>query len=83
MYLVYKIFPSSCPKCNNSFGSQNNFGIFYGEGNSLLERIANHYDSVVPPMKENADRSNLLGRVVESKEAIIESEEMRVNGQHN
>ena len=53
------------------------------EGNSLLERITNHYDSVVPPMKENADRSNRLGRVVESQEAIIESEEMRVNGQHN
>ena len=53
------------------------------EGNSLLDRIANHYDSVVPPMKENADRSNRLGRVVENQEAIIESEEMRVNGQHN
>ena len=53
------------------------------EGNSLLDRIANHYDSVVPPMKENADRSNRLGRMVETQEATIESEEMRVNGQHN
>ena len=54
------------------------------EENSItLNKILAHYNSVVPPMKENADRSNRLGRVVENQEAIIESEEMRVNGQHN
>ncbi len=53
------------------------------ENSSILNQILGHYNSVVPPMKENADRSNRLGRVVENQEAIIESEEMRVNGQHN
>ena len=53
------------------------------ESNSLLERIANHYDSVVPPMKENTDRANKYGRMAEERGIIDEAEEMRVNGQHN
>ena len=53
------------------------------ENNETLKHILGHYNSVVPPMKENADRSNRLGRMVETQEATIESEEMRVNGQHN
>jgi hypothetical protein len=33
--------------------------------NSTLERILGHYNSVVPPMKEGADRSNRFGREAE------------------
>ncbi len=33
--------------------------------NSTLEKILGHYNSVVPPMQENADRSNRIGRQVE------------------
>ena len=42
----------------------------------VLKKILGHYNSVVPPMKEGADRSNKYGR-------IAEAEEMRENGQHN
>ena len=63
--------------------NQNSIENFVEENSITLNKILAHYNSVVPPMKENADRSNRLGRVVENQEAIIESEEMRVNGQHN
>ena len=33
--------------------------------NETLEKILGHYNSVVPPMKEGADRSNRIGRQVE------------------
>ena len=33
--------------------------------NATLEKILGHYNSVVPPMKEGADRSNRIGRQVE------------------
>jgi len=33
--------------------------------NETLEKILTHYNSVVPPMKEGADRSNRIGRQVE------------------
>jgi len=46
------------------------------ENNETLKKILGHYNEVVPPMKENTDRSNRLGRVVESQE-------MRENGYHN
>ena len=46
------------------------------ENNETLKKILGHYNSVVPPMKEGADRSNKYGR-------IADAEEMRVNGQHN
>ncbi len=42
----------------------------------VLKKILAHYNSVVPPMKENAERSNKFGR-------LADAEEMRVNGQHN
>ena len=42
----------------------------------VLKKILAHYNSVVPPMKEGADRSNKYGR-------IADAEEMRANGQHN
>jgi hypothetical protein len=42
----------------------------------VLKKILAHYNSVVPPMKEGADRSNKYGR-------IADAEEMRENGQHN
>ena len=34
--------------------------------NSTLEKILGHYNSVVPPMQENADRSNRIGREAET-----------------
>jgi hypothetical protein len=46
------------------------------ELNETLKKILAHYNSVVPPMKEGADRSNKYGR-------IADAEEMRNNGQHN
>ena len=46
------------------------------ELNNTLKEILAHYNSVVPPMKEGADRSNKYGR-------IADAEEMRNNGQHN
>ena len=33
--------------------------------NETLEKILGHYNAVVPPMKEGADRSNRFGRQVE------------------
>jgi len=47
------------------------------ENNDTLKKILRHYNEVVPPMKENADRSNKFGRIAET------SEEMRLNGLHN
>ncbi len=47
------------------------------ELNDTLKKILAHYNAVVPPMKENADRSNKFGRLAET------SEEMRLNGIHN
>jgi hypothetical protein len=47
------------------------------ELNDTLKKILAHYNAVVPPMKENADRSNKFGRIAET------SEEMRLNGIHN
>ena len=47
------------------------------ENNETLKKILGHYNEVVPPMKENADRSNKFGRIAET------SEEMRLNGIHN
>ena len=35
------------------------------KNNQTLEKILGHYNSVVPPMKEGADRSNRFGREVE------------------
>ena len=46
------------------------------ELNETLKKILAHYNSVVPPMKDGADRSNKYGR-------IADAEEMRNNGQHN
>jgi hypothetical protein len=46
------------------------------ENNETLKKILGHYNAVVPPMKEGADRSNKYGR-------IADAEEMRANGQHN
>jgi hypothetical protein len=37
------------------------------KNNQTLEKILGHYNSVVPPMKEGADRSNRFGREVELK----------------
>ena len=54
------------------------------EENSVsLNKILAHYDSVVPPMKEGAARSNKFGRMTEERGIIDEAEEMRGNGQHN
>ena len=46
------------------------------ENTLLIAKILAHYNSVVPPMKENADRANKFG-------SDAEAEEMRANGQHN
>ena len=46
------------------------------DNNNTLNKILAHYNSVVPPMKEGADRSNKFGR-------IAEAQEMRENGIHN
>ena len=46
------------------------------ENTLIVAKILAHYNAVVPPMKENADRANKFGR-------ISEAEEMRLNGQHN
>ena len=35
------------------------------KNNSTLERILGHYNSVVPPMKEGADRANRVNREAE------------------
>ena len=35
--------------------------------NATLEKILGHYNSVVPPMKEGADRSNRFGREAETQ----------------
>jgi len=53
------------------------------ENTLLIAKILAHYNSVVPPMKENADRSNKYGRMAEEKGIVDEAEEMRINGQHN
>lgn len=53
------------------------------ENGATLNKILAHYDSVVPPMKEGADRSNKFGRMAEERGIIDEAEEMRGNGQHN
>ena len=53
------------------------------ENTLLIAKILAHYNSVVPPMKENADRSNKYGRMAEEKGIVDEAEEMRANGQHN
>jgi len=42
------------------------------ENTLIVAKILAHYNSVVPPMKENADRANKFGR-------NAEAEEMRVN----
>ena len=41
--------------------------------NSTLEKILGHYNSVVPPMQENADRSNRIGREVELQNGPYEN----------
>ena len=51
------------------------------DNNITLKQILGHYNSVVPPMKESADRSNKFGRMAEAEET--KSEEMRANGLHN
>ena len=38
------------------------------ESNDTLKQILAHYNAVVPPMKEGADRSNKYGRLAESEE---------------
>jgi len=35
------------------------------ENNILLERVASHYDSIVPVMKRNADRSEDMAKAQE------------------
>jgi hypothetical protein len=35
------------------------------KNNSTLEKILAHYNSVVPPMKEGADRANRINREAE------------------
>ena len=35
------------------------------ENNETLKHILGHYNSVVPPMKENTDRANKYGRMAE------------------
>ena len=59
MYSVYKIFPSSCPKCNNSFSSQSNFGIFHGKGNSLLEAMK-YYHKKSPDLYFKYDIDHIM-----------------------
>ena len=39
--------------------------------NETLEKILTHYNSVVPPMKEGADRSNRIGREVELQNGAV------------
>ena len=39
--------------------------------NSTLEKILGHYNSVVPSMKEGADRSNRIGREVELQNGAV------------
>ena len=53
------------------------------EMNETLKKILGHYNSVVPPMKENTDRANKYGRMAEEKGIVDEAEEMRANGIHN
>ncbi len=56
------------------------------ENGATLNKILAHYNSVVPPMKEGADRSNKFGRMAEIHRQVreeAEAEEMRGNGQHN
>ena len=53
------------------------------EMNETLKKILGHYNSVVPPMKENTDRANKYGRMAEEKGIVDEAEEMRANGLHN
>ena len=53
------------------------------DNNQTLNKILAHYNSVVPPMKENTDRSNKFGRMAEEKGIIDEAEEMRGSGIHN
>jgi len=37
------------------------------KNNQTLEKILGHYNSVVPPMQENADRANRIGREAETQ----------------
>ena len=61
------------------------------DNNETLKQILGHYNSVVPPMKENTDRANKFGRMAEIHHQVREeaeaeetrSEEMRSNGLHN
>jgi len=53
------------------------------DNNETLKKILSHYNSVVPPMKEGADRSNKYGRMAEERGIIDEAEEMRARGHHN
>ena len=61
------------------------------DNNETLKQILGHYNSVVPPMKENTDRANKFGRMAEIHRQVREeaeaeetrSEEMRTNGLHN
>ena len=53
------------------------------ENGATLNKILAHYNSVVPPMKENTDRANKYGRMAEEKGIVDEAEEMRTNGIHN
>jgi len=36
------------------------------KNNETLEKILSHYNSVVPPMKENADRANRVNAEIEA-----------------
>ena len=53
------------------------------DSNETLKLILAHYNSVVPPMKESADRSNKFGRMAEDRGIVDEAEEMGANGIHN
>ena len=52
------------------------------DSNETLKKILAHYNSVVPPMKENANRSNFYGRMADA-ERSTSSEDNRATGIHN
>ena len=53
------------------------------DSNETLKLILAHYNLVVPPMEENANRANKFGRMAEERGIVDEAEEMRAKGQHN
>ena len=53
------------------------------DSNETLKQILSHYNSVVPPMKESADRSNKFGRMAEFEKESEDIARSTMTGIHN